>query len=496
MSTDWIAKARDLNVQVRNFIGGRWENVGGAPLEKYAPRDGQFLTQMGSGETSEADRAVALARTAFHDGRWSKSSLQTRKDVLYKLANLIERRLENLALIESLDGGKPINDALCFDIPATAATFRHSAETGDKLFGKVFSADFTNLSYQLHRPWGVVAGIVGWNFPLLLAARKIAPALMAGNSVVLKPSELTSLGTAHLAEIAVEAGLPEGVLNVVHGGAPIGDALARHPDVDMLTFTGSTATGKHLLIASGQSNMKRLVLECGGKAPNIVFDDAPDLEAVADGILARAFRNQGQVCTASSRVLIQEGIKDELLQRIIRKVQSLKLGDPLQPETRYGALVSAAHQNRVLGYIKKGEEEGARLVHRGSSAVPFPSGFYVSATIFDEVQPTQRIAREEIFGPVLCVMPFRDEAHALQLANDTIYGLSAIAWTCDLSRAHRITQSLNAGWIVVNATSRPTGGPTGGLLSVGGLKESGIGVEGGIEGLEAFTSRTAVQLFL
>lgn len=496
MSTDWVARAQGLQLQVRNFVGGRWQDACGEAFEKFAPRNGRLLCRFGKGEPRQVDEAVACARSAFVDGRWSKVSLQRRKDVLGTLATLIEKRHEELALLESIDVGKPISDALGFDIPATAATFRHCAESGDKVLAKVFAADATNLSYQVRRPWGVVAGIVGWNFPLVLAARKIAPALMTGNSLVLKPSEVTSLATARLAECALEAGVPEGVLNVVHGDARVGEALALHKDVDMLTFTGSTATGKRLLTAAGQSNMKRLILECGGKAPNIVFDDAPDLDSVANQLLGQAFRNQGQVCTASSRLLIQEGIKEEFMRLILKKVSVLQLGDPLRPETRFGALVSGEHQKKVLSYIQSGQADGANIVHQSSTAPPFSSGFYVPPTIFDGVKPSQKIAREEIFGPVLCVMSFRDEEEALRIANGTIYGLSAIVWTRDLGRAHRMAQGIEAGWIVVNATCQPVGGPAGGVMSAGGLKESGIGVEGGIEGLEAFTSQTTVQLFV
>jgi 4-guanidinobutyraldehyde dehydrogenase/NAD-dependent aldehyde dehydrogenase len=261
-------------------------------------------------------------------------------------------------------------------------------------------------------------------------------------------------------------------------------------------FTGSSATGKQLLIASGRSNMKRMILECGGKAPNVVFDDAPDLERVADAIVARAFGNQGQVCSASSRLLIQEGIKQDLLQAVIQRTAKLSLGDPLGPDTRFGAVVSQAHKNKVLGYVESGEQEGATIAYQSRSPAPHERGFYVPPVIFDNVASHQKIAREEIFGPVLSVLSFRDEEEAIKIANGTVYGLSAILWTKDMARAHRVSQRINAGWVVVNATAKPEGGPAPGVLSIGGHKESGIGTEGGMAGLEAYTSETAVQFFV
>jgi acyl-CoA reductase-like NAD-dependent aldehyde dehydrogenase len=495
-NVDWVAKAQGLKLEVRNLIDGRCGEIGGAPLDKWSPRDGTLLCRLGCGEVSQADAAVASARRAFVDGRWSKLPVQRRKDVLYKLATLIEQHRDELALLECLDVGKPITEVLSFDVPAAAGIFKFNAEAADKAFGRVYAADQSNLSYQLRRPLGVVAGIVGWNFPLVLEAMKSAPALATGNSLVLKPSELTSFSASRLAELALEAGVPEGVFNVVHGDGAIGAALARHPGVDLIAFTGSTQTGKKLLIASGESNMKRLVLECGGKAPNIVFDDAPDLEAVAAGVVARAFWNQGQVCTASARLLVQETVWNALLPLIVRKTAALRLGDPLCATTAFGALVSRGHRQKVIAYIDRGDHEGATRLYTSDSKAPYPDGFYVAPVIFGEVSSKQRIVREEIFGPVLSVMTFRDEEEAIRLANETTYGLSAIVWTRDLGRAHRVAMGIQAGWITVNATGTPVGGPGEGMLPVGGHKESGIGLEGGIEGLEAYTSQTAVQCFV
>ena len=295
LNIDWVARAEALTPRVQNFVNGRWTGEpGGKVLDKYGPRDGRLLCRFGAGRVQEADEAVAIARKAFEDGRWSRITTDRRKAVLYKLASLIKKHAEELALLESLDVGKPITGALGFDVPAAVATLRYSAEAADKLYGKVYGADQSSLSYELRRPMGIVAGIIGWNFPLLLAATKIGPALATGNCLILKPSELTSLSAARVAELAMEAGVPEGVFNVIHGAGTIGAALALHQDVDVVTFTGSSQTGKQLLVASGQSNMKRLILECGGKAPNIIFDDSPDLESIADAIVHRMFWNQGQ----------------------------------------------------------------------------------------------------------------------------------------------------------------------------------------------------------
>jgi len=497
MTIDWVSKSKNVKLSVQNFVGGRrLATEGGEGMDKYGPRDGQILYRVSNSDAKSVDQAVANAGQAFEDGRWSKLSVQLRKDALHKLASLIEQHRDEFALLECLDVGKPISDAVNFDVPYAAATIRFYAEAADKLYGKVYAADQSNLSYELHRPMGVVAGIVGWNFPLVLAAQKIGPVLAAGNSLVLKPSELTSLSAARVAELALEAGVPDGVFNVVHGGPAVGAALARHRGIDLLTFTGSSKTGKALLVASGESNMKRLILECGGKSPNIVFNDSLNLDAIADAIVARAFRNQGQVCTASSRLLIQDDIKEALLPIVIRKAAALNPGDPLSPQTEFGALISAGHQNKVQNYIDSGEKEGARVAYRSEAPPPYKEGFYIPPVIFDNVSPKQMIAQEEIFGPVLSVFTFRDEEEAIRIANDTIYGLSAILWTKDMGRAHRVTQGIKAGWITVNATDKPLGGPGVGVLCIGGHRESGIGAEGGIEGLAEYTTKTAVQYFV
>jgi acyl-CoA reductase-like NAD-dependent aldehyde dehydrogenase len=494
---DWIAKSETLTVEIQDFINGDWyPNTTAPSFTKFSPRDGRLLYGVGQGKLKEADSAISAANAAIADGRWSKKSAQQRAEILLRLASLVEDSTEELALCESIDVGKPIYDALSIDVPKAAATFRAYAALVGHAGGCVYADDQTNLSYMSFAPIGVVAAIVGWNFPLLLAAEKIAPALAAGNSIILKPSELSCLSAARIAELALKAGVPCGVFNVVHGTGEVGSYLSHHRDVDMVSFTGSSPVGKKLLVASGESNMKRLLLECGGKAPNIIFDDAPNLTAVADAVVARAFWNQGQVCTASSRLLVQKNIKEELLGYIVQKVGAITIGDPLKADTKFGAVISDRHKKKVLNYIDIGEHEGARLAYRGPICNPCNGGSYVAPAIFDSVLPHHRIAQEEIFGPVLSIMTFEDEAEAVKLANSTTYGLSAIVWTRDVGRGHRMSREIKAGWIVINGTERPSGGPGTGILSIGGHKQSGFGVEGGIEGLKAYMHKTSVQYFV
>lgn len=494
---DWAARYRELSPRIEHFIDGRHRSgQGRMHCDKFSPRDGRLLCSFEVASEETVDNAVSSARRAFEDGRWSKMAVLRRSEILNRLARLIEEHHEELALLECVDVGKPISDALSVDVPMAATVIRFYAEAVNKVYSKVYSADQSSLSYEARRPVGVVGAIVGWNFPLVLAAQKIGPALAAGNCVVLKPSELTSLSALRLAELAIEAGVPEGVLNVVHGNGHTGALLAHHRDVRLLTFTGSTQTGKDLLIAAGRSNMKRLILECGGKAPNIVFDDCASLAGVAESVIKSAFWNLGQVCVASSRLLVHEQVKDALLAELVRKSSALRLGDPLDRTTTFGALVSANHKRRVLEYIELGQQEGARISYRCHSPAPLESGFYLGPVIFDQVTADRRIAQEEIFGPVLCVLSFRDEDEAVAIANSSRYGLSATIWTRDIGRAHRMSQAIDAGWVIINTVNKPAGGPPEGVIAVGGHKESGVGVEGGIDGLDAYMAKSAIQMFV
>jgi acyl-CoA reductase-like NAD-dependent aldehyde dehydrogenase len=493
-TSNWSMRANDLNLCVRNFIDGRYTDIstGDGLIDKHSPRDGRLLYQLGSGTLDDVNNAVANAQTAFDDGRWRSLPLYRRQAVLHKLADLVETHKEELALYESLDVGKPITNALHGDIPSVAHRLRASADLADKLLAPS-SADGSNFIFQLRKPIGVVAAIVGWNFPLSLAVTKVGPALVMGNSVVLKPSEFTSLSASRLSELAIEAGVPPGVLNVVHGtGETVGAALSHHNDVGLLSFTGSSATGKQIMIAAGQSNMKRVILECGGKSPYLVFDDcAEDLDFIAADIVGDAFANQGAVCSSSTRLLVQDTLLDKLLPKIIAETEIITPQDPLNPDTSSGALINEAHLNKVLAYIESGKNEGAKLVTGGQRVEVVTDegnsgGYYITPAIFTEVDPEQKIAQEEIFGPVLSVFTFKDEAEAIQLANNSCYGLAAAAATTNLSRAHRLIQSLNAGSVAIFSTSTPG---AGGFATIGTEPhgESGMGTESGLAGLMAYS---------
>ncbi len=496
MSQDinWHERAKSAKLRVRNFVEGAYQEVGGGgEIKKYFSGDGRFLHSFCEGTKEEVDQAVASAKAAFESGSWSGLSVGARKSVLLKLADLIMDNKEELALLECLDVGKPISSALNRDIAWAAGAIRGAANEMDTLTAG-FGQDGSYVAQQYRKPVGVVAGIVGWNFPLVLAAQKVGPALAMGNSLVLKPSEFTSLSACRLAELAFEAGVPAGVFNVVNGlGKTVGDALARHMDVDLMTFVGSSATGKQMMVSAGQSNMKRLILECGGKSPFIVFDDcAEDLDFLAEDIVAdTAFVNQGQICVSSSRLLVQESIKEKLMPKIIEQAKKLVPSDPLDPATVFGALQSELHVQKVLSYIEKGKEEGADLILGGKQVNKESGGFYVEPTIFDNVDPKAAIAQDEIFGPVLSVFTFKDEEEAIKLANDTTFGLAAYAATRDGARIIRLGQKINAGHFSILATSEPKGGSVS-IPRACGHRQSGITPET----LEAYTVSTNVSTFL
>lgn len=503
MSTpNWIQLANDIDINVRNFINGQYVDIaaGDRLIDKYSPRDGSLLYQFGSGSIDDVNLAVANSQAAFLDGPWSTLALSQRQAVLHKLADLVEENKEELALLDCLDVGKPISHALGGDIAMTIDYLRSNADLADKLLSPC-SADDGVLSYLLRKPIGVVGAIIGWNYPLAMAAVKVAPALVMGNSIVLKPSEFTSLSACRLAELAVEAGVPAGVFNVVHGaGKTVGAAISHHPDVGMLSFTGSSATGKQMLVAAGESNMKRLVLECGGKSPYIVFDDCPaDLEFMASDIVATAFPNQGAMCASGTRLLIHESLAEKLLPMIVAETEKLMPEDPLNPSTSFGAIVNEGHLNKILSYIENGQEEGATLLYGGKrqhlgDVGTDASGYYIQPAIFVDVNPEQRIAQEEIFGPVLSVFTFKDEAEAIALANNSHFGLAAYAATTSLSRSQRLAQKLNAGITMIVGTSVPCGG---GCADLGKAphRESGFGVEGGLEGLAAYTVSSVIYQY-
>jgi len=492
-STNWHELADSNKLAVYNIVNGKKEALfGDDKIDKHSPRDGRWLYSIASGDDSLVDRAVGSAREAFNDGRWSGLSVFDRRKILVKLATLIETHKEQFALYECLDVGKPIASALQGDVRSAQIALRNSAENAEKLLSST-GFDGGELVYQHRKPVGVVGAITGWNFPLMLAAQKIGPALAMGNSLVLKPSEFTSLSTCLLAELALEAGVPAGVFNVVNGGPAVGVKLAKHNDIDLLSFVGSSATGKKIMESAGQSNMKRMILECGGKSPYLVFDDCPgDLDFIADDIVNKAFFNQGAVCIASTRLLVQESIKDKLLPKIMERAKRLVPQDPLDLSTTFGAIMNEAHMNKVLNYINSGTEEGAQLILGGKRIDVVSGGCYIEPTIFDNVDPKQKIAQEEIFGPVLSVFSFSDEQQAIQLANDSSFGLAAYAATRDAGRARRLGQFLNAGRIKILSTSTPFYGDID--MSAEPHRQSGMGFAFGLDGMAAYTVSSAVHV--
>lgn len=490
---DWLALAERITIPHQALIDGRWQPArAGGTFACLSPIDGRTLAQVADCQAEDIDEAVRVARRTFESGVWSNTRPTHRKKVLVRFAQLIERERETLALLESLDMGKPIGDALAVDVAASIRCMAWTGEAIDKVYGEIAATGPDELGLVTREPLGVIGAIVPWNFPMLMATWKIAPALATGNSIVLKPSEKSPLTALKLGELALEAGIPPGVLNVLPGfGRTAGEPLARHMDVDGLVFTGSTAVGKHLLACAGQSNMKRVYLECGGKSPNIVFADAPDLDKAAEASAMGIFYNQGEVCTAASRLLVERSIHDDFVAAVAKAGRNMMPRHPLDPAATMGAMVDEGQTQRVLGYIERARADGADLVLGGARAAPVPNGCYIEPTIFRGVAPTHTIAREEIFGPVLAVIPFDDEASALRIANDTEYGLAAGLWTRDISRAHRVARALRAGSVWVNYWD-------GGDMTApfGGYKQSGNGRDKSLHAFEKYTEVKATWINL
>ncbi|GAA6131474.1 aldehyde dehydrogenase [Halopseudomonas sabulinigri] len=482
---DWEQRAAALQIQGQAFVAGQYQRaVSGETFDCVSPIDGRVLAQIASCDQADAEQAVANARAVFDSGVWSRSAPAKRKKVMQRFANLLEQHAEELALLETLDMGKPISDSLAVDIPGAANAIRWSAEAIDKVYDEVAPTAHDELGLITREPVGVVAAIVPWNFPLLMASWKLGPALATGNSVVLKPSEKSPLTAIRIAALALEAGLPAGVLNVLPGyGHTVGKALALHMDVDTIVFTGSTRVAKQLMIYAGESNMKRVWLEAGGKSPNVVFADAPDLDAAAEAAASAIAFNQGEVCTAGSRLLVEASIKDVFVEKVAAALKaSWAPGHPLDPNTAVGALVDTTQIDTVLRYIEAGREDGARLVLGGNRVMQDTGGLFVEPTVFADVNNSMRIAREEIFGPVLSVISFNDFDEAMAIANDTIYGLAAAVWTADLSKAHRAARALRAGSVWVNQYD-------GGDMTApfGGFKQSGNGRDKSLHAFDKYT---------
>ena len=473
----------------RLYIGGQWvDALAGGTFPTINPATEETLTRAAEGRAEDIDRAAVAARKAFEEGPWAKLSGSDRGRILWKIGDLLEARVAEVAEIETLDSGKTITESLRVDVPMAADCFRYFAGWASKIEGETVPVRAPFFNYTLREPLGVVGQIIPWNFPILLAAWKVAPALAAGNTIVLKPAEQTPLSALRLAQIAEEAGLPPGVLNVVTGFGPTaGGALVDHPGVDKIAFTGSTSVGQEIMRrASG--TLKRLTLELGGKSPNIVFADA-DLDAAVRGAGNAIFYNKGEVCTAGSRLFVEDALHDTFLDKLSAFTAKLQQGDPLDPKTRLGPQVSEAQMARVLSFVDKGKGEGARLVLGGERAPG--KGYFVRPTIFDGVRNDMTIAREEIFGPVLSVLRFREIDEVVRLANDTPYGLAAAVWTKDIKKAHRAARLLRAGTVWIN-----TYGLYDSAMAFGGYKMSGFGRELGHHGLMEYTQTKSVWVDL
>ncbi len=483
-TVDWRKLAKTLTPRTQAFIDGKYQpSISGATFDCINPATGKSIAQVASCDSADVDVAVASARRAFDAGHWSRRAPAARKKVMLRFAELIRKHREELALTETMDMGKPITDSLKIDVPAAANCIAWYAEAIDKVYDEVAPTPHDSIALITREPAGVVGAIVPWNFPLLMAAWKLGPALATGNSVVLKPSEKSPLTALRIAELALEAGLPEGVLNVVPGfGYTAGEALAMHMDVDCVAFTGSTRVGKLMLEYAGHSNMKRVWLECGGKAPNVVMGDVADIERAANATAMGIFFNQGEMCSAASRLVVHEEVAEAMLEKIVEIGRTMAPGDPLDPKTRLGAIVDQVQLNTVMGFIESGKNEGAELRLGGNRARKESGGFFVEPTVFANVDPKMKIAREEIFGPVLSTITFKDAEDAVRIANDVSYGLTAAVWSRDITTAHRIAKSLRAGTVYVNCYDAADI-----TVPFGGFKQSGNGRDKSLHAMDKYT---------
>src|SRR5215831_17545746 len=471
------------------LIDGQWVN-GSKSFDTINPATGEVLTQIAEASSADVDQAVEAARRAFEDrgGPWRKLSASERGRLLWKLGDLVEKNIDELAELETLDNGKPIFESRYVDMPMVIDVLRYYAGLATKIHGETVNAFETAFTYTLREPVGVVGLIVPWNFPLLLASWKLGPALACGNTVVLKPAEQTPLTTLKLGELTVEAGFPPGVINILTGGPDTGKAIVAHPGIDKIAFTGSTAVGKEIMRGAADT-LKRVTLELGGKSPNIVFSDA-DVDSAVKGAINGIFYGKGEVCNAGSRLFLESKVKDEFTEKLVARASKMRPADPLDPKTRLGAIVSHDQMKTVLGYIEAGKSDGATLVAGGKRAsVNGDKGFFLEPTIFGDVKNEMKIAQEEIFGPVLSVMAFDDIDEVIERANKNPYGLAAAVWTKDVKRAHMVSRRLKAGTIWIN-----TYGLMDAALPFGGYKSSGFGRELGAHAIEHYTELKSVWL--
>ena len=481
----------ELNLKTDLFINGEFvPSTSGKRFATVNPATGETLGEVAEADKEDLERAIAAARAAFESGPWARMKPRERGKILRKAAELLAARAEEFGRVETLDNGKPIFEAAKIDMPAAADCLSYFGESADKLYGDTYPGRPDAMLLTLREPVGVIGAITPWNFPLLQAMWKIAPALALGNTVVLKPASVTPLTSLLFAELLAQAGLPPGAFNVVPGpGAVIGAAMAEHPGIDKISFTGETATGKAILRAAA-GTVKRVSMELGGKSPNVVFADA-DLDAAARGAINAIFYGKGELCSAGSRLLVEESAHDALLEKVVERAKKLVPADPLNPKTRLGSLVSEAQRENVERYVESGKKEGAKLLAGGNRVSLAEKGAFFEATVFDAVSPEMKIAREEIFGPVLATLTFRDEHEAIAIGNSTIYGLAAAVWSRDLKKALRAARALKAGTVWVNAYNLYDPG-----LPFGGYKQSGFGRERGHYALEEYTQVKSVWVDL
>ncbi len=490
MATATTSKQQIKISATKLLINNEWvDSISGSTFDTINPATGEVICRVAEADAPDVDKTVKVARAAFTSGKWATMLDTRRGELLYKLADLIEAHADELARLETLDNGKPLSESMKIDLPLTIACYRYYAGWADKIQGKAIPIKGPFFCYTRHEPVGVVGQIIPWNFPLLMQAWKLAPALATGNTVILKPAEQTPLTALRVGELIIEAGFPPGVVNILPGYGPTaGAAIAHHMDIDKVAFTGSTAVGHLIMEAAAKSNLKRVTLELGGKNPNIVFADA-DMDAAIEGAHAALFFNQGQCCTAGSRLFVQEKCYDEFVAKSVQRAKQRLVGDPFDEKTEQGPQVNQEQFDKVMSYIESGMREGSQLLCGGNRVGK--RGFFIAPTVFGDVQDHMKIAQEEIFGPVMSIIKFKDLDEVIRRANSTMYGLAAAVWTRDITKAHAIARNVRAGTIWLNCYNiiDPA-------VPFGGFKQSGVGRELGEYGLQQYTEIKTVTVKL